>query len=237
MAIPLIKTPEFKTTIPSTGKEIFFRPFLVKEEKILFMAKQGEDNDEIINAIKKVLADCILTDDVDVQSLALFDIEYLFLQLRSKAVGEVIDLNLKHRKETDCTHVTEYPLKIDEIKVQFPEGYSNKVMVNDDIGVQLKYPNIDSMKDFENMDFEDYKTLIELMAKHVDFVYDQNEVYDQFTHQEVVEFIENLSKPMFEKLAGFFTNMPKLTHKITWKCPSCNEEETILVGGLNNFFL
>ena len=237
MAIPLIKTPEFKTTIPSTGKEIFFRPFLVKEEKVLFMAKQGEDNEEIINAIKKVLADCILTDDVDVQSLALFDIEYLFLQLRSKAVGEVIDLNLKHRKETDCTHVTEYSLKIDDIKVQFPEGYSNKVMVNDDIGVQLKYPNIDSMKDFENMDFEDYKTLIELMAKHVDFVYDQNDVYDQFTHQEVVDFIENLSKPMFDKLAGFFTNMPKLTHKITWKCPSCNEEETILVGGLNNFFL
>ena len=237
MAIPLIKTPEFKTTIPSTGKEIYFRPFLVKEEKILFMAKEGNDSNEIVNAIKNVLSDCILTDGIEVENLALFDIEYLFLQLRSKAVGESIDLNLRHRGETECTHVTEYQLKIDDIKVQFPEGHDKKIMVDDKIGIQFKYPNIESMKEFEDLDFNDLKKVIELIAKHIDFVYDQENVYDQFTQEEAVELLENLSKPMFEKAASFFTNMPVLRHSITWKCPGCGEEETILVGGLNNFFL
>ena len=237
MAIPLMVTPEFVTEIPSTKQQIKFRPFLVKEEKILFMALEGGDGNEIINAVRNVLKNCILNEEVDVGALSTFDIEYLFLQLRGKSVGEVIELNLKHTDNNECKHVTPYEVKIDDINVTFPAGVTDKVMINDSVGIKLNYPSLESFKLSEEYTQANMDSIISFIADHVEFVFDQDNVYDQFTKKDVIEFIESLNSIQFQKITSFFNNTPVLKHEINWTCPSCGKEENIVLRGLQSFFI
>jgi len=237
MAIPLIVTPEFVTKIPSTKQEIKFRPFLVKEEKILFMALEGGDADEIANAVRSVLKNCILNDDVNIEKLSTFDIEFLFLQLRAKSVGEVIELRLKHRESDECRHVTDYGVKVDDIKVQFPRDITDKVMVNDTVGVKLKYPSLESIKLVSKHKDVNLDSVIDLMIEHIEFVFDQDNVYEEFTKQDLRDFIETLNSKQFGELVKFFNDAPELKHEITWTCPECQKEESIVLRGLQSFFI
>ena len=236
MALPLLNTPEFETTIPSSKQRIKFRPFLVKEEKILFMALQGGDTKEMTNAVQNIIGACVLSEDFDVSTLAMYDIEYLFLRLRGKSVGESIDLKLRHTAaDSECKHATEVSIDIDSINVQFPEDYNDKIQLTDTVGIKMKHPGIkhSSMLESEEMDFN---TVLKLICDCVECIYDDDNVYDTFTQDEIVQFIEGLSQQQFAKIQKFFTDIPKLSHKIEWKCPKCGEEDSVTVEGLSSFF-
>ena len=230
MALPSISTPEFKTTIPSTGQKITYRPFLVKEEKILLMAMEGNDQKEIEHAIKKILTNCIL-DDVDVDSLAMFDMEFLFLQLRGKSVGEVIELAVTHL-EGECKHRTDIKVNIDDIKLSNIEQ-EKKIMLTDDVGVMMKYP---TMKEAMSVEGENAEAVFEILAKSIDYVFDMENVYNEFSEEELVEWINGLNQTQFQKILTFFESMPKLSYEVSWKCKECGEDDSITLEGIQSFF-
>lgn len=238
MALPKLVVPEFETTIPSTKQKIKFRPFLVKEEKILLMALEGKDSKEMGSAISKILESCILTEGVDIKNLAFFDLEFLFLKLRSKSVGENVDLKIRHLDTTECSHYTEVSVNLDEVGVNFPDDVSDKVMLTDTVGIQLKYPTLSMIdKVTSAKDTEDPSKVFDLLAECIVCVFDGDNVEDNFTKKEMREWIEGLSKLQFEKMASFFNKLPKVQHKVTYTCPKCGKEEMVILEGLQNFFL
>jgi hypothetical protein len=233
MALPIMATPSFKTIIPSTGEEIEYRPFLVKEEKVLLMALEGADPEEMSAATKKILQSCILS-DIDVGGLAAFDIEFLFLRLRAKSVGEVIELKVGHadREEAGCDHRTEVNINIDDINVN---GVSdNKViMLTDTVGVKVSYPTFDAVL---KVDPEDKDVAFKLIVDCIDVVFDGDNVYDEFTNEEMSDWLEGLNQKQFDKIADFFNEIPKLSHKVEWKCDACGKTESFEIEGLQSFF-
>jgi hypothetical protein len=230
MALPSISTPEFQTVIPSTGETITYRPFLVKEEKILLMAMEGNDQKEIELAIKKILSNCIL-DEIAIEKLAMFDMEFLFLQLRGKSVGEVIDLSVTHL-EGECQHRTDIQVNIDDIQIQ-NLNQEKKIMLTDDVGVMMKYP---TMQEAMSVDGETTEAVFEILSKSVDYVFDTENVYNEFGEEEIVEWINGLNQTQFQKILKFFENMPKLSYDVSWKCESCGKEDTVVLEGIQSFF-
>lgn len=232
MALPSIATPEFSTTIPSTGEEITYRPFLVKEEKILLMALEGGDQKEITRSIIVLLKNCILTENIAVEKLATFDIEYLFLKLRGKSVGEVVELKIGHQ-EGECNHQSDVSINLDEIKVT-GEVQDGKIMITDDIGVKLHYPTIDGTL---TVDTDNADSMFGLVTDCIEYIYDSNEVYNDFTQQELQNWVDQLNQAQFKKITDFFQSMPSLSHKVEWKCKKCGEQDSILLEGLQSFFM
>jgi len=226
--LPSIATPEFETTIPSSGQKIKFRPFLVKEEKILYFALESGEQNEMISAIKKIFENCILS-EFNFDKLSYFDFEYIFLMLRAKSVGESIELNIRHDKE-GCDHVNKLMIQIDDIKVQIPKGHESQFMLNDKIGVKIKYPTIDSISKIGDQDS------FSLIRDSIEYVYDKDNVYDDFTEEDMENFLDSLGKQHFEKIMNFFNTMPKLKHEVKYKCAKCGEKETPVLEGLQSFF-
>ena len=235
MALPLLNTPEFETTIPSTNQRIKFRPFLVKEEKVLFMALQGGDTREMTNAVQNIIGACVLSDNFDATKLSMYDVEYLFLKLRGKSVGEQIDLRVRHfDNEEECKHKTEVSIDIDDIQIKFPDDYTDKIQLTDTVGIQMRHPGIQhSTMTESDMDFE---SVLKLISECVVCIYDHDNVYDSFTNDEIKQFIEGLNQQQFSKLQKFFTDVPKLSHDIEWKCAKCGKHDSVTVEGLNSFF-
>ena len=235
MALPKIATPEFKTVVPSTQETITFRPFLVKEEKILYMALEGGEQNEIYDAVRKILENCILS-ECNINKLSAFDVEYLFLQLRGKSVGEVITLKLRHPQEdSDCDHAEEVEIDIDSIKMKEDPRHNKVVKLDENLGIQFRYPTMnDVIKVGEGKN--ELTNTFDLIASCVDNVFDADNVYDDFTKEEIMSFIENLSKAQFEKASVFFDSMPKLQHEIEWTCSKCGKKEKITLEGLQSFF-
>ena len=241
MALPSIATPEYKTNIPSTGKEITFRPFLVKEEKLLLTAQEsGEQKDQIM-AIANILAACISTPGIEIGQLATFDMEYLFLKLRAKSVGEVIQINVPHQEpagpsgslENSCTHRTDITINIDEVEV-LPPVPDTKIQITDDIGVSLRFPTFQDLATDEDTTTTAY--IFKLLANCVEFVYDKEEVYNDFTKKEVSEWIDALSQDQFQKISQFYENLPRIRKPIEWKCEACGKKESMTLEGLESFF-
>lgn len=232
MALPSISTPEFQTVIPSTSETISYRPFLVKEEKILLMALEGGDENEITNAVIKILDNCILS-DVGIKSLATFDIEFLFMKLRGKSVGEIINLNVVHPDNTDCKHSTEVNINLDEVEVQ-GEISDGKIMLTDEVGVKMKYPTMDQVVGTK---LTNSSEMFELICGCVEFIYDQENVYQDFTKKELMDWLETLNQSQFKLISDFFEGMPKLSHNIEWTCKECGKEDSVLVEGLQSFFI
>jgi len=232
MALPNMAVPTFKTKIPSTGKEVQFRPFLVKEEKILLMALEGGDIGEMTDATKKIIQSCLIS-EVDVDSLATFDVEYLFMQLRGKSVGELIKMIVGHTGDNPCEHRTEVSINIDDIKVKGVKK-DKKIAITDKIGVVVSYP---TMKGAQMLQSEDPEAPFKLMASCIDMVYDADNVYDDFTLEEMVQWLEGLSKQQFEKITNFFQNIPKLEYKVEWTCPECKKKDSFVIEGLASFFM
>ncbi len=238
MALPQLSTPEFETVIPSSKEPIKFRPFLVKEEKILYMALEGGEQKDIYNATMGILESCILTPGVNYHDFTSYDLEYLFLKLRSKSVGEKIDLNIKHMKEEyleKCKALTKVSIDIDSIEIQYDENHSDTVELGNGIGIKLKDPNASLFTKINEKDNE-FDQMLSMVYNCVDFVYDENDVYNDFTKEEMNDFIGQLSKDQFENITEFFNTIPALKHTIEFTCPECGETETIILEGLQSFF-
>ena len=233
MNLPQLTSPEFVTKIPSTGQEVKYRPFLVKEEKILLMALEGGDEKEITLAIMNILDACIL-DDVDLRTLATFDVEFLFLKLRGKSVGEVIELKLSHsNKDSECKHRTEVDVNLDDINVVGDIG-NGKVQLDDTLGIKLRYAGIDDINKIESTSASQ---LYELVVQCVDYIYDAENVYEDFTKEEMSDWLGQLNSTQFKKITDFYEAAPKLSHTIEWTCPECGEKDTVVLEGMQSFFM
>ena len=238
MPLPTIVTPTYELELPSTGKKIKYRPFLVKEEKLLVLALETENTKDISTAIKAVLKSCIQTRGVKVENLPTFDIEYLFLNIRGKSVGEDVDVNLIAPDD----NVTEVPvtINIDDIKIQKSEDHNNKIKLDDALMMEMKYPSLDQFIK-SNFDFGDDVSMdqsFDLIASCIDKIYNEEEVWSaaDCTKKEMTEFLEQMNSMQFKEIETFFTTMPKLSHSITLTNPKTKVESTVVLEGLSSFF-
>lgn len=236
--LPKIATPTYELELPSTGQTIQYRPFLVKEEKLLVIALESEDTKQITTAIKNVIKNCIHTKGIKVESLPTFDIEYLFLNIRGKSVGEEIEVNIICPDD----EITNVPVKIDidSIKVQFDENHTNKIKVDNDIMMEMKYPSLEQFIK-NNFNFSDTNAMdqsFELIASCIDKIYTAEEVWSSadVTKKELMDFLEQMNSSQFKEIEKFFETMPKLSHKIKVTNPNTKVESEVAIEGLASFF-
>ena len=237
MALPKMNAPLYNVTIPSTKKEVKFRPFLVKEEKSLLLAQQSEDPKVMINTLKSIIENCIV-DNVDVDKLATFDYEYLFTQIRAKSVGEIVELLFLCDTCDDDKAKAQVNLDISKFQVEFPEGHDNKISLFDDVGIVMKNPTLDTLDKLEKIKEGDVDSIFAVVADCMESVYTTEEVFntkDQ-TKQEVIDFLENLTQEQFKKIESFFLTMPKLQQIVEYDCPVCNKHHVKMMEGLASFF-
>lgn len=233
MSLPKIQYPIFSEKVPSTGETIKFRPFLVKEEKILLIAQQSDEKEEAIEAITQILNNCI-TSKIKIDELPIFDIEYLFLKLRSKSINNIVDLKYRDNEDQE---IYEFTIDLDEIKVEVPTDKKNTIAITDDIGIVMRYPNFKSMKSFANMDANNPEHTMEIIAKSIDKIYDANTVYpaSEYTVEDLKEFISNLRIDQMAKVYEFFEAMPKLIHTLEYK-NKAGKDRKIVLEGISDFF-
>jgi hypothetical protein len=238
MPLPKISTPTYELELPSTGETIQYRPFLVKEEKLLVIALESEDIKQITTAIKTVIKNCIITKNIKVESLPTFDIEYLFLNIRGKSVGEELDVNIICPDDGE----TQVPVKInlDDIKVQKNEQHSNRIKLDGSIMMQMKYPSLDQFIK-SNFDFSDKNAMdqsFDLIASCIDKIFTEEEVWttSDVTKKEMNDFLESMNSSQFKDIEKFFETMPKLSHKIKVKNPVTEVESEVVLEGLASFF-
>ena len=236
MPLPKIVTPSFELTLPSTGKKIKYRPFLVKEEKILILAIESNSMKDITRAIKDILKNCILTKDVKVDELPTFDIEYLFLNIRARSIGESIDLVITC-PDDEKTKVNS-KIYIDEIEVQKNDEHDININIDDTYTMRMKYPSLDQFID-ENFVFEGQSdNSFEIIASCIDMVYSEEEAWEakDCSKKELLEFVEQLNSMQFKQIEKFFDTMPQLSHEIEVENPNTKVKSTVLLEGLASFF-
>ena len=239
MPLPKINTPTYELELPSNGKKIKYRPFLVREEKILIMALESEDMKQITNAIIQILSDCIQTRGVKVADLSTFDIEYLFLNVRAKSVGETVEVNVTC--PDDGVTTVEMEIAIDDIKVQKNKNHKNIIKLDDNLSMKLKYPSIDQFveNNFEtNEETSDVNKSLDMITSCIDMIYDEEESWSasDCTKKELSEFLEQLNTKQFKEIETFFTTMPKLSHTIKVTNPNTKVKSDIVLEGLARFF-
>jgi hypothetical protein len=238
MGLPKISTPTYELELPSTEQPVKYRPFLVKEEKLLVIALESEDTKQITNAIKTVIKNCILTKDIKVETLPTFDIEFLFLNIRGKSVGEQVDVNIICPDDNE-TNVS-VSINLDDIKVQKSEEHTNKIKVDRNIMMEMKYPSLEQFIK-NNFDFNDKNAMdqsFDLIASCIDKIYTEDEVWStsDVTKKEVTEFLESMNSSQFKDIEKFFETMPKLSHTIKVKNPKTEVESEVILEGLASFF-
>ncbi|SVA53292.1 uncharacterized protein METZ01_LOCUS106146, partial [marine metagenome] len=244
MALPIIAVPKYQLTIPSTNKEVNFRPFLVKEEKILLIAMESEDEAQMTTAIRDIIGNCIY-EKLEVSQMPMFDIEYIFLQLRAKSKGEVIDLSF------DCTKCQK-PIKTDidisKITITKTEGHDPKIPLSDDVGVIMKYPSME-IQNIINKENSDVENIFSTISSCIESIWDKETVYSSKDHTkaEIDQFLESLPDSAFTKIQKFFDTVPVLKHEFELKCQNkngkgkkasiCGHKETKTLEGLASFFV
>ena len=236
MPLPKIVTPSFELTLPSNKKKVKYRPFLVKEEKILILAIENGGMKEITMAIKDVLKNCVLTRGVKIDELPTFDIEYLFLNIRARSIGESIDLVITC-PDDEKTQVTTQ-IYIDEVKVKTNKGHSKDIKIDDTYTMRMKYPSLDQFID-ENFNFEkETDNTFSLVASCIEMVFSKDEAWEgkDSTQEELVEFLEQLNSSQFKEVQKFFDTMPKLSHDIEVENPETKVKSTVTLEGLASFF-
>jgi hypothetical protein len=237
MALPLNTTPTYTLTVPSTGNKIKYRPFLVKEEKALLIAQQSEDPIVMVDSLKNVLQSCI-QDKVDVNSLATFDLEYIFTQVRAKSVGEIVDLQVTCDTCTDDKAVAKVSIDLTKLEVNKDPAHTNNILLYGDVGVILKYPSMDIIKKLDLTDAEDADQIFDIVISCIDSIYTTDELFaaKEQTKAELEEFLNNLTNEQFSKIQAFFSTMPRLKHEVDYTCPVCNKEHHKVLEGLQSFF-
>ena len=232
MALPEIATPTYTLTIPSTKKKVKYRPFLVKEQKILILAMENEDQEQILDAITNTIKSCLIT-KVDMTTLALFDIEYLFLQIRARSISEEIEMRVTCADDGETT--VDVKFMVDDVKVNFPKGHTNIIKLDDDLTIEMQYPDLDY---FAKINFMDEKVdEYELVAKCIKRVYVGEDDFTSDSLDESKAWVEGLTNNQFEKIQSFFETMPTLRHVLKVKNPKTKVVNEVVLEGLSDFFV
>ena len=237
MPLPKIATPTYELVIPSTKKKIKYRPFLVKEEKVLIIAMESENTTTIANAVKEVISNCVLTRGVKVNELATFDIEYLFLNIRGKSVGEEVEVLVTCPDDGETKVPT--VITLDEIEVQFDKDHSRDIKLDDELSMRLKYPSMDEfVKSNFTLNDIDVDDTFEIVMSCIEQIYNEEESWSakDSTKKEMREFVEQLSSKQFKEVEKFFATMPKLSHTINITNPNTGVENEVVLEGLASFF-
>lgn len=232
MPLPKLAVPEYDCTLPVSGQKVNFRPFLVKEEKLLYLAMESQKEKEMIKAVKTILKNC--TDVKSVDNLPTFELEYLFLQIRSKAVGETSEFKITC--EDDGKTQVDVSLDLNEVEVIVPKDHKKIVKLSDDVKIQMKYPALDAFVERNMTDNPSLDDMFDLAADCIDKVYDGDEIYDSFTKKEANEFIGEMNNEQFQKIQAFFETMPKLSHTLEVTNPKTGVVNEVILEGLASFF-
>lgn len=245
MALPVLNAPTHELTLTSNGETIKFRPFLVKEEKLLLMALESNDDDEMMRAMKQLIKNCVLS-DIDIEKIPLFDVQYIFLQIRCQSVGEEITLRFKHpddknSKGEKCEHIQDVKINLKEIKPEAREGHTTKIDLSPDIGVVMSYPNIDMMKSFSASEGNTevaLELIFDIIIQNIEMIYQGDEVFYTENHSkdEMRDFLNSLNSMQFNHIREFFQTMPYLRHEFEYTCDKCGCKENINLNGVEDFF-
>jgi hypothetical protein len=240
MALPKIDVPTYELDLPVSKKKIKFRPFLVKEQRNLLMAMESSDSGSVHNAISDILNNCTLTENVDIAKLPIIDVEYYFINLRAKSIGEIIDSKYRCNNEVDdkeCGNTMESKLDLTKIEVQMDNNISPDIQLTENLSIKMKYPEFGIVKDSVNIEDETEITF-NMLARSIEYIYDGEQFY--YAHEtpieEMVEFVEGLNQQQFENIEKFFNNLPKLKEKVEMTCSKCGFHHEINVEGLESFF-
>ena len=239
MPLPKVNTPTYELVLPSSGRKIKYRPFLVREEKILIMALETEDVKQITNAVVEILNNCILTRGTKIEKMSTFDIEYLFLNVRSKSVGETIDVNIICPDDNKTS--VQMTIDLDHIKIKKDKTHKDTIKIDDALSMKMKYPSMDQFieTNFDsNTQGDDIKTTLDMIVSCIDTIYTEDESWSgaDSTKKELTDFVEQLNSKQFKAIETFFTTMPKLSHKVKVKNPNTGVESEVLLEGLAAFF-
>jgi len=239
MPLPKINTPTFELVLPSTGKKIKYRPFLVREEKILIMAMESNNTNQITDAIVQIMNDCIITRGIKVEKLSTFDIEYLFLNIRAKSVGETVEVNVTCPDDGETQ--VQMAIDIDSIKIQKNKAHRDTIKLDKDLSLKLKYPSLSQFIE-NNFDLDENNSNVgqslSMITSCIDMIYNEEESWNasDSTQKELEEFIEQLNTKQFKQIEKFFSTMPKLSHTIVVKNPKTEVESEVVLEGLAAFF-
>lgn len=242
MALPKLDVPIYELILPLSQQKVKFRPFLVKEEKILLMAMESKDEKSTILAIKQILNNCCFG-DTDIDNMPVTDLEFLFLNLRARSIGEVVDLQYRcnnkvkdeEGEEKNCNNVVKFSMNILNIVPEVPADHTNKIELSDKLGIVMRYPTFKMM---ENTKGDESERILDVVIESVDYIYDEDNVYyrKDVPKKEMVEFIESMTKEQFQKVQDFFESLPKIKKDVEFKCNKCGYTEKITVEGIQNFF-
>ena len=237
MALPIQNTPTYSIEVPSTKEKFKFRPFLVREEKALMLAQQSEDSNVMTDTLKSVIESCAKS-KIDVDSLATFDLEYIFCQIRAKSVGEVVELIFFCDDCKSDKAAVKLGIDITKIAVKFKDGHNKKIELFDDVGIVMKYPTLDVLNKLLKSDITNADEITEIITGCIDYIYNTEEVFyaKEQSKEELVSFIENLTTEQFNKLKFFFETMPRLEEPVRYTCPVCAKDHNKILTGLTNFF-
>ena len=243
MALPKVSTPTYELIVPSTGEKVSYRPFLVKEEKTLLMAAEDQNISTITKAMRDIISSCT-EGEVDLKNLAPYDIEYIFLQLRGKSIGDVITLNLKKPdsiecEEPECPGSTEVRIDIDDIKIDTSSIIDSKIELTKDIGIKLGFPQLDSVQKYTTKGGGMTPDgVFKMINDCIEYIWEGKEIYKakDSTKKELNDFIESLNTEQFNKIRNFFESMPRLRHEVTWTCSKCDKSAPLLLEGIDSFF-
>jgi len=238
MALPKLDVPIYELKLPSNNKKVSYRPFLVKEEKILLMAMEGEDQGEITIAIKQIINNCII-DNLDIDAMPLFDLEYILVNLRARSMGDIIKTNYVNRgcKEDNCKPI-EIEIDVNDIKIEKDPTHSNKIELTDEVGMIMNYPNIETTSLISSLKKVKSDDAFDLIIGCIDKIYDKENVYSKadYTPEEIKDFIEGLTQDQFRKIEHFFNTIPKMYQNVNFNCERCGYKEEMRLEGLESFF-
>lgn len=236
MALPMMQTPTYELTIPSTKKKVKFRPFLVKEQKALMIAQHSEEPQVMIDTLKDIIKSCV--SNVDVDKLAIFDLEYIFLQLRAKSIGETAEVVYSCLQCNDPKGKVTLNIDVSDISVEFHPNHENTIELFDEVGVKMKYPGLDFLGSIDELDLNNPTDALKIISNCIEYIYDGDKIYDtkDQTPEEINHFLENLTFAQLDKIKKFFETLPKLKKKIEFDCPVCKYHHNYMIQGINNFF-
>jgi hypothetical protein len=240
--LPKIDVPIYEITLPLLQKKVKIRPFRVKEEKILLMAMESEDDAAVLLAIKQIVNNCCV-DDMDVDSLPVLDLEYMFLQLRARSIGEIIDLQYRCNNEVDnegetkkCNNIIKLSFNALEVEPQTEEGHKKEIQLTPKLGVVMKYPDFKLVNKISNL--SEAEMVAKMVAGCIDYIFDSESVYyaKDASDGELLDFVDSLTREQFEKIQEFFDTVPKMKKNLTFKCSKCGYEEELVLEGIQSFF-
>jgi hypothetical protein len=242
--LPKLDIPTYTVKLISTGKTVRYRPFLVKEQKLFLMASEADDAKETINTIRQVLKNCVL-DEIDIDNLPTFDLEYLFMHLRARSVEETVELKYKCNntvkdekgEDAKCNGSVAFTLNVLEVEPTINPEHNSKIQLNENLGLSLKYPTFEMIQKYETMNEDEI--MMKVLVDCIDYVYDKEQIYyaKDSTKEELGEFVDNLQQKDLEKIKQFFDTMPEIKKDVHFKCPKCAYEEDIEIKGIQSFFV